>query len=587
MARLLPFFTRSRRFSTAQLVALSGAAAAMLALALGGGAVWQHREAVLAQSADEATHLGLVLAEQTRQTIRAAELTLALAAERLDANAPDFEDTARNLATHKILADLQSGLPQLGALSLVAASGEVLSFSRRWPAPAIRVDDRDYFQGLRDDPTLTRFISAPVQNRGSGSWTFYIAHRLRRTDGSFAGVALAAIECAFFEQFYAAIGLPNGGTLALFRDDGTLLSRWPHAEEMIGRSFANARSFTEIVRKNGHGTMRLTSAIDGIDRIVAMQTIKAEPLIVSVSLEEDQALALWRRTATIWGATSVAIALVICGLTTLVLRQMRRRQAQSLELAAAKRQAEAANIAKSEFLAAMSHELRTPLTAVLGFADLLREDGEEYTSRRREFAENIQTAGRHLLGLIGDVLDLAKIEAGRKDLQEETLAVVELLAAARSLSSERAAQAQLQLSCEMPDPDLRLFCDRLAMNQVLLNLLTNAIKYTPPRGRVTFGASLLPTGDLAIEVVDTGIGIAPSAIASAFAPFQRAAGDKWAASREGVGLGLTIVRELVQLHGGSITLERGAVSGTRAVVRLPAWRVTNGAQETPSMAQTG
>src|SRR4051812_49602263 len=102
MARQVQFFARSRRFSTAQLVALAGAAAAMLALALGGGAVWQHREAVLAQSGDEATHLGLVLAEQTRQTIRAAELTLALAGERLDASAADFEDLARSRATHAI-----------------------------------------------------------------------------------------------------------------------------------------------------------------------------------------------------------------------------------------------------------------------------------------------------------------------------------------------------------------------------------------------------------------------------------------------------------------------------------------------------
>jgi two-component system, cell cycle sensor histidine kinase PleC len=235
-------------------------------------------------------------------------------------------------------------------------------------------------------------------------------------------------------------------------------------------------------------------------------------------------------------------------------------------------QAQRENRVKSMFLANTSHELRTPLNAILGFASMIdgQMTGPLAQERYGEYARIIHTAGEHLLGVINGLLDLSKIEAGQLALDEQDHAVAELIAEARALVAGQAANKSIALEISVAPETLVLRADLKAMRQVLINLLTNAVKFTPSEGRVTVLASLGDGGALMIRVSDTGIGIPANTLHRLFVPFERLHRQS---GIEGSGLGLCITRGLVGLHGGTIAVESREGEGTIFTVTLPAARV--------------
>jgi signal transduction histidine kinase len=240
----------------------------------------------------------------------------------------------------------------------------------------------------------------------------------------------------------------------------------------------------------------------------------------------------------------------------------------------AKDHAEAANRAKSEFLANMSHELRTPLNAIIGFSELMMLEtmGPIGNDRYKDYTKDIHDSGRHLLELINDVLDLSKIEAGRYKLREEKVDLEDVVRSSVRVVTERAERANLILSTDIPAPAPQLFADERALKQMLLNLLTNAVKFTPAGGRVGLGAKRNAAGGLDIWVSDTGIGIAPEDLAKAMERFGQV--DSQVARKfEGSGLGLPMVKSLAELHGGAFRLESKVGAGTKAIISLPADRM--------------
>jgi PAS domain S-box-containing protein len=246
-----------------------------------------------------------------------------------------------------------------------------------------------------------------------------------------------------------------------------------------------------------------------------------------------------------------------------------RRRAEEASVAA-RQQAEAANRAKSEFLARVSHELRTPLNAVLGFSEIMHSEamGPIGNRRYKEFAEHIHASGTHLLSLIDDILDLSKIEAGRLELHEEEVAIGEVVDQVCDLMRQRADDAGLTLSVRIADALPPIRADKRALKQILLNLLSNAVKFTPRGGGVALGAGREPDGGIAIGVADTGIGIAAADIAKAMEPFGQV--DSSLTRRyQGAGLGLPISRSLIELHGGRLDLDSKPGAGTTATIRLP------------------
>ena len=225
-----------------------------------------------------------------------------------------------------------------------------------------------------------------------------------------------------------------------------------------------------------------------------------------------------------------------------------------------------ASQAKSDFLASMSHELRTPLSAILGFSDLMREEPRDGDSVRVpiEWIEHVHRGGEHLLALINDVLDLAKVEAGRLDLQFEPIDLA--TAVAESVNGLRPLAERKSLTIESHVSPITLVADRGRIRQVLYNLLSNAIKFTPPDGKVSVDGAVID-GRLHLSVTDTGVGIAPDDLGTVFEEFRQV-GD-FAERQEGTGLGLALSRRLVEAHGGRIELESTVGAGSTFTIVLP------------------
>ena len=579
------------RSGAARLVIGTGllAIAAMLALTT---LIAVHRyNAELADAARELRTLDLVLAAETGRSFQSVELVLDNIAEQVgaegDITPAMVEERESTQAVHDLLKARVADVPQLDAVTIVSAAGKLINFSRGWPIPDVRLDDRDYFKALRDGHDKL-FLSEPVLNRGSGTPTVYLARRLSAPDGTFLGLALGAVELSSFDRLYASLQLGPGNVIALWRRDGVLLARYPAFE--AGRRLPAATIMPPDVPWHGvAGVFARDSDLD-TSPAAATHVIASHPadggVPVQVNIGRSQHLILedWRRdVAGIGGAVAVASCCVI-GLMWALLRRFgayeavaeasRGREAAiaaQAQAEAAREAAEEANRAKSNFLANMSHELRTPLSAVIGYTELLEEEAEGLAENMLADLGKVKSNAKHLLGLINDVLDLSKVEANRMDVFPEHFDVASFVEDVAAAVDALVRRKQNLLVIDLGDGLGAMRSDIVKLRQCLFNLLSNAAKFTE-RGRVTLRVRREAEDGsdwVTFAVEDTGIGLSVDQLGRLFQRFTQA--DESTTRRfGGTGLGLALSRAFARLLGGDIAVQSEEGRGTIFSLRVPA-----------------
>ncbi|HXE40915.1 MAG TPA: ATP-binding protein [Azonexus sp.] len=527
--------------------------------------------------------LSLILSEHTSQTVFAAYLVLDALTERVhQAKVTDQASFRARLATpemFEVLREKIHGLPQLEVATIVAANGDNINFSRSYPVPPINLAERDYFKVHRDNPGVGDFISQPVRNKGNGKWTFYISRRLNDDHGNFLGLVLVGISVEVITSYFERVAhhLGEGATISLFRDDLTLLTRWPHRDEVIGsvNKSGTAHEVIEVLNQNEGVVLRDTprfSTGEPVLRLSAVRRTERYPLVVAIVVTDDLFLAGWRRSAwTIASVTLFSVLVLMLGLHMLI-RNLAQREADMAEMARLKQEAERASQAKSNFLATMSHEIRTPLNGILGMAQLLLMP-HPTEEERSDYARTVLNSGQTLLVLLNDVLDLSKVEAGKLELLPVAFDPAALVGEVAALFAEQAAAKGLEITTAWRGASgARYRADPVRLRQVLSNLLSNAIKFTAA-GFVRIDIAEIERTDrraiLELSVSDSGIGIAHDKQALLFKPFSQL-DSSTTRQYGGTGLGLSIIRSLAELMNGEVGVDSEPGRGARFWVRVEA-----------------
>jgi signal transduction histidine kinase len=264
----------------------------------------------------------------------------------------------------------------------------------------------------------------------------------------------------------------------------------------------------------------------------------------------------------------------LVGAHELLKRQYAELESTNAALAMAKHNAEAASRMKTEFLANVSHELRTPLNSIIGFSEMIDKEqhGPLGHEKYRSYIRDIHTSGLHLLGVVNDILDISKIEVGEFELQEDQVDIAETIDTTLRIVNERANRAGVSVSAELSGALPMLRGDARRVRQILLNLLSNSVKFTAAGGRVVVRAAPTAEGGLIVSVADSGIGIAPEDMEKAMTPFGQVDG-KLNRKYEGTGLGLPLAKSLTELHGGRFVLASTVGKGTTVTLEFPTARV--------------
>ncbi len=548
-------------------------------------------------------------AERSAQAFAAIETTLGVFTSHIEyVLATTGELAARSDMFKSMFVGALEDLPHLAAITIIDSKGNIIltvGGNRAETRPAALAE---YLRLHRTTGTASFHLVETSPDQSSTASLITITRRIDDSAGNFSGVVVARVAAELIMDFYDVTTGSGRFGAALLTEQSRVLSS---SEKFLG-SAGNLLGRQIGLRPSPPGRDALPSVEVGESQVASGYIAAAVPIAdwpLTALVAYDPATVLRSSMGIRFGLTAAAVIVIFAGIMAFLIlsrnygkqhnailqlkenRQELAHQVSELEdskkrlekqgnqlkhmadeLILAKQSAEQGNRAKSNFLAQMSHELRTPLNAILGFSEIIRDQvfGADCPERYAGYADDIHSSGHHLLDIINDILDLSKIEAGKMELNEQPVDVGEVIEEVRRILAPRADDSGLELISDLPDTLPEVKADRRSVKQMLINLVGNAIKYTPSGGRVTVSVAIIDS-TCRISVADTGIGISQEDLPNVLSPFgQVSAVDR---SRGGTGLGVPIVSAMARLHGGDLQIESEPDVGSTFTVTLPKERI--------------
>ncbi len=555
-------------WTSVPLLAAGFGAVLLLMFAVIGTALHASYRDAVRRNEDAALNAARTLLQFTDVTLRQA--LRALRSVSVDPDSPTIVLPRDPAALHEELH--RANLAALGfqGIGVVDAEGNFFMTSNGAVLPPADVRDRGYFTYHRDNADRGMSIGAPLLGRASGTWLIPISLRLEDREGRFAGVISALVEPNYFEAFMQTLGV-DGATL--FSSDGTVIARFPAGNRFVGQSIRRDGYLMSVVGDTREGTFHAVSSLDGIARIYGYRVSLAHPVFATAAYDSQAVLAGWREELYRTLALMLALSAIYIAFSAFAIRRVRRDAALTEQARAARaqaelamREAEAANKAKGAFLAHMSHELRTPLNAILGFSEMVCGGlAGPVGPRANAYVGHINDSGQHLLSLIDDLLHLAPADGPRQPLAREETDLREAVEQAAARLADETARRRVRVRIGASTDGL-LPLNRRAVNQIVANLLSNAVRHSPDGGRVD--VSVRRDGaEVEIAIADEGPGMPAELAARVGEPFL--VRDDPTTATVGIGIGLAVVKSLVDRLDGTFAVRAGETGGTIAIVRLP------------------
>jgi signal transduction histidine kinase len=452
-------------------------------------------------------------------------------------------------------------------LRLFDADGNRISLPS-FPEPEFNVADREYIKDLEGKPDDFFKIGLQSRSRATGGDIIPVS-KLARPNIFKVKYIVAAIDVPDLNRLFDRIFISAPGYVGAFREDGHMIYRTPDPDGYVGIKLDLDYFMGPEVARNDLGVILNRTDPDGRPLTIAYKHVDRHPVYVYASFRNAD---LDRRSVArrpIYFGSAMLVSLLSFAMAGLIAYFALIREREAASLRKALFTANAANVAKRDFLANVSHELRTPLNAIIGFSEMIGTGiFGKLSAKNAEYNGDVVTAARHLLTVVDQLLDIAAIEAGRARLNPEELDLSPFLRDIAQMLAAKAASRDIAIELAVPDGRRVLYADKRVLRQILLNLMDNAVKYSHPNGRVRIGWREAAAGRISLFVADDGVGIAPGELPHIFEPFWRSS-DAYIARPDGVGLGLMVTKQLVEQIGGKIDVDSTLGRGSEFAIDIP------------------
>jgi len=589
-SRLLPSISRSLQFMAVLVFVAT--------LSIVAQQLYELRRTTCDDAARQMAQLDMVLGEQTGRAVETIDFILRLASE------PSAEGGADPQAARETLRRLIMGVRQVLAIDVADPSGTIVRSSRVGMDATLPPAAQKLLVTAAADPKAGLLFSEPLRT-ADGNWTVVVVRRVDGPNQRFEGVAVAWLNLQYFEDFYKSVELGDNGSISLHRRDGVLLVRFPHAEALVGKSFAELPPFRDVLSHAIAGTVRMESPQDGSMRIVGTRALRSVPLVVNVSLDEYELLAGWRRQAWTLALAGIGVGMALAALLLQVARRSRQSERLLFEQQAARADAEAAHRdlleqmrkrenaeaalhqaqrveAVGQLTSGVAHDFNNLLTVMLGNIDLLQSLPEAAAVAPR--LATMRSAAERGATLIGQLLAFAR----RQPVMARAVDLGGLLRDLQPLL-QSAVGSQVVLTLDIDPRTPLAWVDPTQIELVVLNLAINARDAMPLGGALSLDTRKVTlqrgrrtddpvAGDyVCLRAIDTGTGMTPDVLAQAFEPYFTTK-----PSGSGSGLGLSQVAAVARQYGGLARIESTPASGTSVEVLLPCAQISDDQIDAPT-----